>query len=128
MAKRRVYGPLGANFDELLLSELKDPEFASLFMAEVIGDKDLDPKYLRSALHKVVTANGFATIAERSGIGRTALYKMLAEDGNPSFTNVIIIAEACGLTLNFVAHQKVKHRAESPRKRKFARRTKVAAK
>lgn len=95
MSTRKVVPYEGSDFDEDLQAQLTNPEFASSYINAVIDDSD--PEYFKTALSRVVRAYGFSEVAEKSGIGRETLYKMLSENGNPSFVNVVKILKACGL-------------------------------
>lgn len=95
MSTRKVVPYEGSDFDEDLQAQLTNPEFASSYINSVIDNQNAD--YFIIALSRIVKAYGFASVAQKSGIGREALYKMLSENGNPSFVNVVKILNACGL-------------------------------
>lgn len=100
--QKKIISPLGDSFEQTLIADLRDPEYASIFISNAFQDRDSDPQLFKLALNKVVAAHGFQEVADRSSIGRTALYQMLGEFGNPTISNVYAIANACGLTLQFV--------------------------
>jgi probable addiction module antidote protein len=95
---------IGSSFADHLNEELKNPEMACLFIKEAI--KYNEPDFLKSALADVVKAHGVTAIAEKSGINRQALYKMLAPTGNPSHKNIVAILDA--LSLEMVVQPKKK--------------------
>ncbi len=54
------------------------------------------------ALRKYIQANGgMSSCAEKAGVSREALYRMLSEKGNPEIRSVRAVLEACGLQLAF---------------------------
>jgi len=50
-------------------------------------------------LGDIARARGMAQIAEKSGLGRTSLYKALSPDGHPEFATVLKVVNALGLRL-----------------------------
>ena len=85
------------SFDGLLSEELQDPEFARVYLAEAF--KDSESEFL-IALRKYVQANGgMKAAAEKSGIRREVLYRMLSENGNPRFATFQTLIESLGYTL-----------------------------
>jgi len=59
--------------------------------------------YLEAAfaavLGDIARARGMAAIAEKTGLGRTSLYKALSPDGPPEFATVMKVVKALGLKL-----------------------------
>lgn len=101
--KSKNISPVASSFDEHLQDELRDPENASHFITS--GVEENDPDYLKIALGRVVKAHGVAKVANLSGVGREAIYKMLSEDGNPGMSNIQEILNACGLAFKVVPKQ-----------------------
>jgi probable addiction module antidote protein len=58
-----------------------------------------DSALISAALGDVARAKGMAQIAEKTGLGRTSLYKALSPDGHPEFDTVLKVLEALGLKL-----------------------------
>lgn len=82
-------------FDESLFRELQDPAFAVAFLEAALEDGM--EEFLRG-LRKYVQATGGVThCAERTGLAREAIYRMLSGDGNPEFRSLLAILEAYGL-------------------------------
>lgn len=75
--------------DDLLI----DPEVA----ASYIQDAEEEGTHVIQALRHVAEAHGISKVAQRAGIGRETLYKMLSESGNPSLENFNKIILALGL-------------------------------
>ena len=93
----RNISPIGSDFDKHLDLELKDRDAAAVFLNEAIESHDSN--YLKVALARVVRIHGFTQIAQIAGVKRESMYKMLSEDGNPGFSNIIEILDAIGLEL-----------------------------
>jgi probable addiction module antidote protein len=87
----------GISFREDLNNELKDPESAAYYLIAALEEND--EQFFREALADVVKIHGFTEVASQTGIARQALYKMLSENGNPSFKNITLLLDAVGLEL-----------------------------
>lgn len=48
-----------------------------------------DPALITAVLGDIARAKGMAQIAEKTGLGRTSLYKALSPDGHPEFDTVL---------------------------------------
>jgi probable addiction module antidote protein len=59
--------------------------------------EDKEPDLFLAALGDVGRAKGMAQIAEKTGPGRTSLYKALSPDGHPEFETVFKVLDALGL-------------------------------
>ncbi len=97
----RKYGPVGTDFEDYVVDELKDPETAATYLMVAIEDNDLE--YFKLALSRVAKAHGITTLSEVTKIPRPTLYKMLGPDGNPSLAAMQSILSACGLTFGVMA-------------------------
>ena len=89
----------GTDFKEYLDENLRDPEFAAMFLSNAIEEGD--EAFLAGALADVVRIHGVAKVASESGIARQALYKMLSAEGNPSYKNIVKILDVLGLEVVF---------------------------
>jgi len=58
-----------------------------------------DPELIAAVLGDIARARGMAAIAEKTGLGRTSLYKALSPDGPPEFATVMKVVKALGLKL-----------------------------
>ncbi|OGX10813.1 MAG: hypothetical protein A2351_00165 [Omnitrophica bacterium RIFOXYB12_FULL_50_7] len=80
-----------------LIKRLKaDPEEASGYLNAALeaGDK----KAFLIALRNVIEARGGMTrFAKASKINRVSLYKMLSGNGNPGFSNVLLLLHHAGM-------------------------------
>ncbi|HMN12106.1 MAG TPA: putative addiction module antidote protein [Bellilinea sp.] len=61
--------------------------------------EDGDSTVITAALGDVARAKGMTEIADKTGLGRTSLYKALSEDGNPELTTILKVIQALGLKL-----------------------------
>ena len=58
-----------------------------------------DPALISAVLGDIARAKGMTQIAEKTGLGRTSLYKALSPDGHPEFATILKVIEALGLQL-----------------------------
>ena len=80
---------------ERLIEELRaDPEVARAYLAAAFEDSD--PRVLLAALRTVVEARGMARVAEKAGIPRESLYRILSSKGNPRLTTLLAVVKAAG--------------------------------
>ena len=64
--------------------------------------EDGDPALISAVLGDIARAKGMAEIAEKTGLGRTSLYKALSPEGNPEFATILKVINALGLQLKAV--------------------------
>jgi probable addiction module antidote protein len=84
------------DFNETLEAELKDPEFAALYLKAALQDNGMEGFLL--ALRNVIQATrGMAQVSADTDLGRESLYKTLSESGNPQFATVQKLLSALGL-------------------------------
>jgi len=88
-------------FEDSLQKELQDPEFAYLYLNEILKEKDLG--IFLDALKHVVRSRkgGIAEFAKQTGLSRAALYRTLSAEGNPSAKNLFIFLDATGFEFKF---------------------------
>ena len=86
------------SYKEGLLAELKDPAFASEYLAQALESEDQAVFLL--ALKDVVEASGGASVVARQAhIQRESLYKALSNRGNPRLTTLQGILKSVGLRM-----------------------------
>jgi probable addiction module antidote protein len=86
------------SYKEDLLKELKDPEYASAYLAQALESEDQSVFLL--ALRDVVEAGGGASaVARQARIQRESLYKALSSRGNPRLTTLQGILKSVGLRI-----------------------------
>jgi probable addiction module antidote protein len=61
--------------------------------------EDGDPALISAALGDIARAKGMSQIAEKTGLGRTSLYKALSPEGHPDFATVLKVINALGMKL-----------------------------
>ncbi|MGP8243814.1 MAG: DNA-binding protein [Bryobacteraceae bacterium] len=54
------------------------------------------------ALRDVAEAHQMARVAGEAGVAREALYRMLRDTGNPTYSNLVKILGAVGLKISFM--------------------------
>ena len=85
-----------------LLKRLEDPEYAALYLDEVIATRDR--KALMIALKDVVDARGgVGALADKVPLQRQSLYKVLSKQGNPTLETLGEILKPLGLRLSVAA-------------------------
>lgn len=106
VSREKEFSPVGTDFDEDLLEQLRDPENAAYFIMAAMEENDAD--YLKIALGKVAKVHGISNVSKLTDLPRQTLYRMLAPDGNPSLDNIQQILEACGLAFAVVPKERLK--------------------
>lgn len=92
------------DYHEELIAYLKNHENAVAYLNAAIeeslqGDPE-SQKLLLIALKNVAEAQGtLSGLAQRSGIRRESIYKMLSEDGNPYLQSFTALINAMGFTI-----------------------------
>src|SRR5260370_31081393 len=79
MPKRTV------NFKEQLLEDLANPNEAALYLNAAAEESE---EMLLVALRDVAEAKQMAQVAEKAGVAREALYRMLSKYGNPTYNSL----------------------------------------
>jgi probable addiction module antidote protein len=95
------------DYEEGLIEQLKDAEFAAEYLNASLEDADVgaDERFLM-ALRQVAQAHGMAAVAEKSGMARQAMYRTLSESGNPELSTLKALLDAMGLKLAVEQKQK----------------------
>ena len=76
---------------------LDEPEVVIEFLRMVWATGDAAK--ISAAVGAVARSEGMTKIARATGLAREGLYKSLSEDGNPSFSTILKVLDACGLVL-----------------------------
>ncbi len=92
----RVSKPYSELSDELL----KDPEYAAVYLEEILASGDTE--LFKLALKNVASARlgGMSAVAEETSLARESLYRSLSKNGNPRFDTLTKVLEASGLRLS----------------------------
>jgi probable addiction module antidote protein len=87
-------------FQELSDELLKDPEYAAVYLEEILQNGDTE--LFKLALKNVASARlgNMTAVAEKTNLGRQSLYKSLSRTGNPKFDTLTKVLKASGLRLS----------------------------
>ena len=90
--------PRSAAYDDLLMEMLKDEDRALAYLNAALDEQD--PRVFLVALRNVTQAHGgIGKVAQRSGLNRESLYRVLSEKGNPSMQTLAGILGVLGARL-----------------------------
>jgi probable addiction module antidote protein len=64
-----------------------------------------DANYIAVALGTVARARGMTKVADEAGVSRAALYKALAEGGDPQLSTLLGVLKALGIKLTAVQRE-----------------------
>ncbi|MBK8469888.1 MAG: addiction module antidote protein [Candidatus Phosphoribacter sp.] len=81
---------------------LKDLDDVALFLEVALEDSAEDPTAVPHALGIIARSRNMSELARRIGMSRDGLYKALSEDGNPTWSTILKVANA--LNLRFELH------------------------
>jgi len=106
------------DFNETFAYELRDPEFAAVYLQACLEYEDVDTFLI--ALRDILTATGDMTkMAKEASLGRESLYKTLSAQGNPEFRTLETILGVLGMRFTVVrsgtAESALEASQESPR-------------
>jgi probable addiction module antidote protein len=65
--------------------------------------EDGDPALISAVLGDIARARGMSQIAEKTGLGRTSLYKALSPEGHPDFATILKVINALGIKLQAIS-------------------------
>lgn len=80
-----------------MAEQLKTPEDIAVYLQMALDDED--PAELAHALGIIARARGMTEIAQKSGIGREALYKALRPGSQPRFDTIAKVMKALDVKL-----------------------------
>lgn len=90
-------------FRQDLLRRLKEPKEAQGYLEAALADGD--PGLFLEALKDVAQAQGGVTsIAQKTRLHRTGLYRFFSPKGNPTYRNLRSVLEALGYQFRLVKH------------------------
>jgi len=76
-------------------AHLETEEDMALYLEAALEEND--PALISAVLGDIARAKGMAQIAEKTGLGRTSLYKALSPDGHPEFETILKVVDVLGL-------------------------------
>jgi probable addiction module antidote protein len=82
------------DFRDDLLADLADPQEAACYLNAALEDSE---GMFLVALRDVAEAKQMAKVAEDAGVARESIYRMLAANGNPTYSSLLGILHAVGL-------------------------------
>jgi probable addiction module antidote protein len=87
-------------YKPLLVERLIDPEYAVAFLTEVLQEESQEAFLI--ALRTVIEARqeSFGDLADKAGVTRQGLYKMLSEDGNPRLSTLSQVLRSLGMKIS----------------------------
>jgi len=83
-----------------VVEHLKTEEDMAMYLEAALEEND--PAFIASVLGDIARAKGMTQIAEKTGLGRTSLYKALSANGNQEFSTILKVIEALGIKLRAV--------------------------
>ena len=88
-------------FTELLDEYLKDEEFAAEFLSQALEKEDFSAFLL--SLKDVIRVHGSITsIAEKSKLSRSTVYKLFSEKTNPELKTILSLLHTIGYELKVI--------------------------
>jgi probable addiction module antidote protein len=85
-------------FTELLDDYLKDEEFAAEFLSQALEEEDFATFLL--SLKDVIRVHGtISSVAEKSKISRSTIYKLFSESSNPELKTILALLHTIGYDL-----------------------------
>ena len=88
--------------DEAVFELLREyPSSVDEYLAVALEEVDADggPHALLAALRHVAEVRGMSAVAERAGMPRESLYRVLSPNGNPTIKTLLAVLNAAGLKL-----------------------------
>lgn len=91
------------DYQDYLITSLKDRDEAIAYLNAALSE---DEDSFLLALHNVATAWGFSNLAEKSGLDRAGLYRMLSASGNPKLKSLTSLLRSMGLSISITKDPK----------------------
>ncbi|MEH1788797.1 MAG: addiction module antidote protein [Nostoc sp.] len=91
------------NHDEVVFEQMLNPEMAKAYLDVAIEEyeQDGDIAFFLEALRNVVEAReGMTRLAEKTGLNRQNLYRVLSPEGNPELRTISLILHNLGYRLS----------------------------
>ena len=98
MSKEEFPPSIPYDIRAILNERLKDAERASEYLNYAFEDED-DVVVLKGVIESVIRANGIVKTAEKAGINRCTVFKTMKPETRTSFTTIIALLKACGISL-----------------------------
>ena len=89
------------DYKKYLFQRLKDREYAAGYLSECLSEGE---EVFLVGLRDVVEAyGGVGALAKLTELNREGLYRMLSEQGNPTFYSLTAILDSLGIKVQFAA-------------------------
>lgn len=91
------------NHDEVVLEQLLNPEMTKAYLEVALEEyeQDGDLAFFLEALRNVVEAReGMTYLAQKTGLNRQNLYRVLSPEGNPELRTISLILHSLGYRLS----------------------------
>ncbi|QLE56075.1 addiction module antidote protein [Nostoc sp. TCL26-01] len=91
------------NHDEIVFEQMLNPEMAKAYLDVALEEyeQDGDLAFFLEALRNVVEAReGMTHLAEKTGLNRQNLYRVLSPEGNPELRTISLILHHLGYRLS----------------------------
>ena len=91
------------NHDEVVFEQMLNPEMAKAYLDVALEEyeQDGDITFFLEALRNVVEAReGMTRLAEKTGLNRQNLYRVLSPEGNPELRTISLILHHLGYRLS----------------------------
>lgn len=94
-------------FTDVLDRFLQDEQFAADFLSQALQEKDFDVFFL--SIKDIVRVHGTITsIAEKAGISRSTLHKLMSGHSNPEMRTILSILHILGYDLKITPRRSFK--------------------
>lgn len=92
-----------AGSSEARIRRLQDPAHAAAYLnaAYASAKKENDNGLFLKALRNVAEAKQMSIVAQSAGLNRESLYKMLSENGNPTYQSLTTLLEVLDIAISF---------------------------
>ncbi len=85
------------NYEDLLLDELKDPEYAAGYLTACLEEGE--EVFLLGIRNVAKALGGMKALSDATNLNRESLYDMLSKSGNPLFSSVTTVLDKLGFEL-----------------------------
>jgi probable addiction module antidote protein len=85
------------NFEDLLLDELKDLEYAAGYLTACLEEGE--DVFLLGIRNVAKAQGGMKALSDATNLNRESLYDMLSKSGNPLFSSITAVLDKLGFEL-----------------------------
>lgn len=110
LKKRDYFGAYGelrtAPYTQSLFERLKDPEYAAMYLTEILENESTETLLLGIKDVFQANATNISKFSKKSGLSRQAVYHALSKRGNPRLDTLYKILKGVGLKITFQYRKK----------------------